>query len=83
MTKKYLIGEEVVSEYGFTITARTSADLPVHDRTGDHTSYEVEVVPGPEFMGESFVWTFSGELERGVAIAALRELADQLEKSKG
>lgn len=82
MTRAFILNEVQVDQYGFTLTARTSSDVPEADRTGDHSTYEVELIPDEAFLGEPLSWTFSGEIERGVVISALRELADQLEKSK-
>ena len=82
MTGRFVIKEVPVNENGFELLARSSADVRDEDRTGDHATYTIELVPSEGFPADRpLVWSFSGEIERGVVALALHELADQLEKT--
>jgi hypothetical protein len=72
--------ETIIEEYGFVLTTHVSSDVPREDRSGDHSTYTIRLTANESFMADGpMVWSFSGEIERGVAAAALRELARSLE----
>jgi hypothetical protein len=84
VTGQFLINEVPVSEYGFTLTARTSSSTTPDDRHGTHSLYTIELLPDVSVLTDGpLSWSFSGEIERAVVIAALRELARQLETRPG
>jgi hypothetical protein len=70
-----------VTEHGFSVTVAAATNEAPENRHGDHATYVLSITPDDSFMADgAMTWSFSGEIERAVAVQALRVLADCLER---
>lgn len=77
MSKSRVGGFCQISDRGISLDVDLVAD---GERSGDHCTYALTFTPGDGFLmdGPSLI-AFNGEIERGIAVEALRWLADRLD----